>query len=92
MILDLFSSSKMAKELIYTSSNKEVQGSPSQIVHAQFDGRNKIEQNEIFFMTAMLAGESGTSASQTLEYKSTLDQQTTVAGYVRTRRKETYER
>jgi hypothetical protein len=62
---------------------------PNGIVHAQFDGRNKLEQNEIFFMTAMVAGESRTAASQILEYKSTLDQQTAVAGYVRTRQKET---
>src|ERR1700736_5315685 len=66
MILDLFSSSKVTRELIDTSSNKEAQGSSGRIVHAQCGGRSKIEQNEIFFMTAMVAGESGTSASQTL--------------------------
>jgi hypothetical protein len=74
MILDLFSSPKMTRKLIDTSRDKEGQGSSGRIVHAQYDGRSKIEQKEIFFMTAMVAGESGTSASQTLEYKSTLDQ------------------
>jgi len=66
MILALFSSSKMTRESIDTSSGKEGQRSSGQIVHAQYDGRSKIEQNGIFFMTAMVAGEFGTSASQAL--------------------------
>jgi hypothetical protein len=66
MILDLFSLSKMTRELIRASSNKEVQVAPGRIMHAQFDGRSKIEQSKISFMTAMVAGASGTSASPTL--------------------------
>ena len=74
MVLDLFSSWKMTTELIDTSSNREVQESPGRIVHAQFDGRSKIERNEISFMTAMVAGEPDASDSQTLYKHNGLDQ------------------
>jgi hypothetical protein len=75
MILDLFSSWKMTRELIDTSSNREVQESPGRIVHAQFNGRSKIERNKMFFMRATVAGEPDASDSQTLyKQNDTLDQ------------------
>ena len=40
--------------------------SGDRIGYAQYDGRSKIERNEIFFMTVMVADRTGTSASRIL--------------------------
>jgi hypothetical protein len=48
MILDLFSSSKVTREVIDPRSTQRVSGFIEPNVHVQHDGRSKIEQNEIW--------------------------------------------
>src|SRR5712675_774068 len=66
MVFVLFPPSKLPRESVDPSGNKGGFKSGDRIGRAQYDGRSKIERNEIFFMTVMAAERIGTSASRTL--------------------------
>src|SRR5216684_6583977 len=66
MVFVLFPPSKLPRESVDPSGNKGGLKSGDRIGRAQYDGRSKIERNEIVFMTVMAAERIGTSASRTL--------------------------
>src|SRR6266404_9028512 len=65
MVFVLFPPSKLPRESVDPSGNKGGLNRETEL-DAQYDGRSKIERNEIFFMTVMAAERIGTSASRTL--------------------------
>src|SRR5258708_742793 len=65
MVFVLFPSSKLPENRSIPAVTKGLK-SGDRIGRAQYDGRSKIERNEIFFMTVMAAERIGTSASRTL--------------------------
>src|ERR1700704_2462745 len=66
MVFGLFSSPKLPRELVESSGSKAVRNHGTELDAHNLMGDSKPERNEIFFMTVMVAQESGTSASRTL--------------------------
>src|SRR6266853_2344426 len=65
MVFVLFPSSKLPENRSIPAVTRGLKPG-DRIGRAQYDGRSKIERNEIFFMTVMAAERIGTSASRTL--------------------------
>src|SRR5258707_9058258 len=65
MVFVLFPSSKLPENRSIPAVTKGLK-SGDRIGRAQYDGRSKIERNEIFFMTVMVAERIGASASRIL--------------------------
>src|ERR1700694_4779087 len=66
MVFGLFPSSRVPRESVDSCGNKGVSNHGTELDAHNMMGESKLERNEIFFMTVMVAQESGTSASRTL--------------------------
>jgi hypothetical protein len=66
MVYGLFSSPKLPRESVDSGGSKGVRNHGTELDAHKLMGDSKPERSEIFFMTVMVAQESGTSASRTL--------------------------